>query len=143
MQRFLTALAVIVLGGAGAPTPAAHGAQVEKYAAASVDANGNLVILKTNGETVTVRKYGEQTSFSAPRISSGGTAVGAQAMFANCCTSYDIPLQLVVYADGRVHRFKGVSLPIFQWDFADGGARIAYGQEAVHFSCETHYELRE
>lgn len=143
MQRFVVALALIVSGGAVAHTPAAHGSQVETYAAASLDANGNLVIVKTNGQIVTLRKEGEQTSFSAPRISSGRTAVGAQAMFANCCTSYDIPLELVVYAGGRIHRFKGIGLPIFQWDFADSGARIAYGQEAVHFSCETHYELRE
>jgi hypothetical protein len=62
-------------------------------------------------------------------------------MFGNCCTSYDIPLQLVVYAQGKVHRFTGVGLPIFQWGFADRGTRIAYGQETVHFACATHYEL--
>jgi len=45
-------------------------------------------------------------------------------MFGNCYTSYDIPLQLVVYAGGKVHRFKGVGLPIFQWGFADSGIRI-------------------
>jgi len=64
-------------------------------------------------------------------------------MFGNCCTSYDIPLQLVVHARGKLHKFKGVGLPIFQWGFADSGTRIAYGQETVHFSCVTHYELRD
>jgi hypothetical protein len=27
--------------------------------------------------------------------------------------------------------------------FVGGGTRIAYGQEPVHFGCETHYELRD
>jgi hypothetical protein len=63
-------------------------------------------------------------------------------MFLNCCTSYDVPLRLVVYAEGKVHRFTGVNLPIFGWAFADGGTRVAYGQEPVHFGCTTHYELR-
>ena len=64
-------------------------------------------------------------------------------MFPNCCTSYDVPLRLVVYAAGKVHRFTGVNLPIFEWAFADGGTRVAYGQEPVPFGCATHYELRD
>jgi hypothetical protein len=36
-----------------------------------------------NGMTVTVRKEGEQTSFSVPILSSSKRAVGAQAMFPN------------------------------------------------------------
>jgi len=37
----------------------------------------------------------------------------------------------------------GTQPPIFEWAFVDGGTRIAYGQEPVHFGCETHYELRD
>ena len=117
--------------------------RAETYRSATIDVNGNLAILGSNGATVLVRKEGEQTSFSSPVLSSTQIAVGAQAMFPNCCTSYDIPLQLVVYAAGKVHRFKGIGLPIFQWGFADGGTRVAYGQEPVHSGCETHYELRD
>jgi hypothetical protein len=115
----------------------------ETYESATVDRNGHLTIVKTGGQIVLVRKEGEQTAFSAPVISPARTAVATQAMFGNCCTSYDIPLQLVVYAGGKTHRFTGVGWPIFQWGFADGGTRIAYGQEPVHFSCVTHYELRD
>lgn len=52
-------------------------------------------------------------------ISSARNAVAAQALFPNCCTSYDIPLQLLVFAAGKAHRFTGVGLPIFQWGFVD------------------------
>jgi len=115
----------------------------ETYISATINADGQLVISKANGQSVIIRKEREQTAFSEPLISSERTAVGAQAMFANCCTSYDIPLQLIVYAAGKVHRFKGIRLPIFQWGFAENGTRIAYGQETVHFACATHYELRD
>ncbi len=115
----------------------------ETYDSATIDADGNLVIVKTGGQSVLVRKEGEQTGFSKPTISEARTAVATQAMFGNCCTSYDIPLQLVVYAGGKLHRFEGVGLPIFQWGFVDTGRRIAYGQEPVHFACTTHYELRD
>jgi hypothetical protein len=117
--------------------------QPETYESATIDANGNLTIVKSNGQSVVIRKEAEQTAFSAPVMAPAKTAVGAQAMFANCCTSYDIPLQLVVYSGGTVHRFKGVGLPIFKWGFAHQGTRVAYGQEPVHFGCATHYELRE
>jgi hypothetical protein len=138
-----TTLFVLVSGIAMAQTRVSREPRLETYESAAIDANGDLAIVTTEGRTVTVRKEGEQTSFSAPVLSSSKAVVGAQAMFPNCCTSYDIPLQLVVYAAGNVHRFRGGNLPIFQWAFVDGGKRIAYGQEPVHFGCETHYELRD
>ena len=146
MRVFLTGTVALLLVASSvgvAQTPPSRASRPETYDSAAIDANGNLAIVRSNGQTAIVRKEGEQTSFSPPVLSSGHSAVVAQAMFANCCTSYDIPLQLVVYAAGKVHRFKGVGLPIFQWGFADAGARVAYGQTTVHFGCETHYELRD
>ena len=134
---------LLVAGAAAAQTSVTRESRRETYQSAAIDANGDLVILRMSGAAVTVSKAGEQRSFSTPVLSASKTAVGAQAMFPNCCTSYDVPLQLIVYAAGRVHRFTGTGLPIFQWAFVDGGARVAYGQEPVHFGCETHYELRD
>jgi hypothetical protein len=117
--------------------------RVETYQSAAIDSAGRLVIITSDQRTIVVPMEGDQKSFDTPIVSSGRTAVGAQANFANCCTSYDIPLQLVVYAKGKVHRFTGMELPIFQWDFDDEGTRVAFGQEPVHFGCSIHYELRE
>jgi hypothetical protein len=136
-------LLLLARGIAVAQTPISPESRLARYESAAIDANGDLAIVTANGLTITVRKEDGQTSFSAPLLAPSRTAVGAQAMFPNCCTSYDIPLQLVVYAVGKVHRFTGVNLPIFQWAFADGGTRVAYGQEPVHFGCATHYELRD
>jgi hypothetical protein len=123
-------------GPTGAP-------QVETYQSATIDAGGSLVITRSDREFIVVPKQGEQSSFSEPIVSSARTAVGAQAEFPNCCTSYDLPLQLVIYANGRVHRFTGIGLPIFRWHFADAGTRVAFGQEPAHFGCSIHYELRD
>ena len=118
-------------------------AQPATYTTAEIDSTGGLLITTSDGRTIVVPKEGEQQSFGVPVMSDDRTAVGAQAYYANCCTSYDIPLQLVVHANGKLHRFTGNSLPIFQWHFADAGTRVAFGQEPVHFGCEVHYELRE
>jgi hypothetical protein len=115
----------------------------ETYRSVATDARGRLVIRTTDDRTIVVEKEGEQTAFGEPVLSADRTAVGAQALFPNCCTSYDLPLQLVVYSAGVVHRFRGNRLPIFQWHFADRGSRVAFGQEPAHFGCAIHYELRE
>lgn len=128
---------------AGAQTRSTQTSRAETYQEAAIDAQGNLRITTSDRRTVVVPKEADQTSFDAPLLSSARAAVGATAKFPNCCTSYDIPMKLVVYANGKTHRFTGVDLPIFQWHFADGGTRVAYGQEPVHFGCSIHYELRD
>ena len=75
-------------------------------------------------------------------LSDDRRAVGAQAMFANCCTSYDIPLQLVIHSGGMTHRFGG-GLAIFDWHFGDGGRRVVFSQQTVHFVCSVHWQLRD
>lgn len=115
----------------------------ETYRSAAVAADGRLAITTTEGRTIVVPKVEDQSGYSEPRVSPDRRAVGAQAVYPNCCTSYDIPLELVVYADRRAHRFTGDGLAIFRWRFADGGSRVAYGQEPVHFGCSVHYQLRD
>lgn len=117
--------------------------QRETYSQAAIDSSGALRITTSDGRSVVVPKEGEQRSLGEPIMSVDRTAVGSQAYYENCCTSYDIPLQLIVYSNGKVHRFTGSGLPIFRWHFADAGTRVAYGQETVHFACEVHYELRD
>lgn len=143
-MRLLPIAAIVWLllaNGLAAQTPATGTPPVETYQSVAIDAQGNLAITTTDGRTIVVPKEGEQRSFSAPKLSADRTAVGAQALFPNCCTSYDIPLQLVVYAAGKMIRFTGDGRPIFEWHFANAGTRIAYGQQPVHFGCSVHYEL--
>jgi hypothetical protein len=148
MNQLWLLLIVSFLWPAASPAETAdrtqsHTRSAATYESAVVDADGRLVVTTSSRKKVVINTRGDQTSFSTPVLSADRTAVGAQAEFRNCCTSYDVPLQLVVYADGKVHRFSGIGLPIFDWHFVDGGARIAYGQQTVHFACSIHYELRD
>ena len=117
-------------------------ASTETYESVDIDPDGNLRILTSEQETLIVPKggsskagesFGKQTAFENPVLSDDRRAVGAQAMFANCCTSYDIPLQLVIYSSGKTHRFED-GLAIFDWHFADGGRRVAFSHvdSALH-----------
>src|SRR5262249_4945917 len=126
-------------------------ASTESYQSADIDADGNLRIRTVDRRTIVVPKggfpiagevFGKQTAFENPEVSEDRRAVGAQAMFVNCCTSYDIPLQLVVHSGSKTHRFEG-GLAIFDWHFVDGGRRVVFSQQTVHFSCTVHWELRD
>jgi hypothetical protein len=143
LQVGCAVLALVLLPAVATGQAAVEAQRAETYEAVTVDVDGSLVITTSDRRTIVLRREGEQTGFANPIISAGGAAVGAQAEFRNCCTSYDIPLQLVIYVNGTVHRFNGNGLPIFRWHFVDGGMRVAYAQEPVHFGCSVHYELRD
>jgi hypothetical protein len=149
-----TAIVVLALASVTIHTSAQtlpRQAVAETYESADIDADGSLRVVTTERKTIVVPKggfsgagesFGTQTEFGKPVISADKRVVGAQAMFANCCTSYDIPLQLVVYSRGTTHRFQG-GLAIFDWHFVDGGRRVAFSQQTVHFACSVHWELRD
>jgi hypothetical protein len=155
-MKAVVALLVVALitMQAAAQTPRfrqAPTAPAQTYQSVDIDADGNLRIVTSEQRTIIVPKggspkagdaVGKQTEFEKPVLSDDHHAVGAQALFGNCCTSYDVPLQLVIYSNGKTHRFEG-GLAIFDWHFADGGRRVVFSQEPVHFACSVHWELRD
>ena len=86
-----------------------------------------------------------QSSVEAPVVADDGRTVGWLVNFPNCCTSYPIPLVLVIYRDGRILRriVSGVALPIWKWSFVPGGERVTYYSEMVHGGKVRRAELRD
>jgi len=113
------------------------------YVQASIDQAGQLRIVTRNGREIVPRKDSEQVGFERPAISQDGGAVGWLALYPNCCTSYPIPLKLMVLSNGRMRTFTGNGLPVWQWSFQSSGKRVAFRQETVHGGFGTHYELRD
>ena len=113
------------------------------YASAAIDDQGQLHIRIMGGREILPERQGDQVGFSEPQISEDGRVVGWRADFPNCCTSYPIPLKLVIYTNGRTRTFTGSGLPIWRWAFQAGGMRVAFEQETVHGGLGIHYELRD
>ena len=102
-----------------------------------------LVIKTSDGTPIEAHKYVDQVGFSDPRISADGNKVGWLAMYPNCCTSYPIPLSLVVMdASRQLHRFDGIKLAVFEWCFLPNSAEVAFTQTTVHGSNFQHFERR-
>jgi hypothetical protein len=119
------------------------GACADFVAAKLSDSGTRLVITADDGSQFAAPMFGEQVGFQQPRISSNGKNVGWLALYPNCCTSYPIPLRLVVLDQSRrLHTFEGIELAIFKWCFLPQSTSVAYMQTVVHGSNFEHFEVR-
>jgi hypothetical protein len=134
---------IVFLACAAILAAVSPGLAAEHYVKASVDAAGALRILTSDGRAIVPPKEPDQVGFDNVAISPDGSAVGWVAMFPNCCTSYPIPLKLLIYSNGKARAFTGTGLPVWQWRFTGGGKQVAFEQETVHGGLGVHYELRD
>jgi hypothetical protein len=118
-------------------------AATDIYVETVVDPSGQLRITTKHRKEIVPKKDADQASFDKVQISPDGRAVGWLALFPNCCTSYPIPLKLVILVNGEQRTFKGNGLPIWKWCFWEEGKQVAWEQETVHGGQGVHYELRD
>jgi hypothetical protein len=75
-------------------------------------------------------------------VASDGRTVAWVVNFPNCCTSYPIPLTLVIFRDGTiVRRFGG--MPIWKFSFESGADRVAIYMDTLHGQSAAWCQLRE
>jgi hypothetical protein len=137
----LCVVSVLAAGSASAAT--------ETYVRATVGRSGQLRIVTAAGRVILPRRltrqdvFGRQVGFDKVAISRDRRTIGWLAEYPNCCTSYPIPLALVLYSNGRTRTLTGIGLPIWQWCFEADGKHVAFEQETVHGGIGIHYELRD
>jgi len=89
LSASLCALALLTL--------ASVAAAVETYVQAVVDSSGHLRIVTTDRRAIVPKKAPAQVGFAMAVIAPDRRTVRWLALYSNCCTSYPIPLQLVLY----------------------------------------------
>ena len=72
-----------------------------------------------------------QASVEPPVVAPDGRTVAWVVNFPNCCTSYPIPLTLVIFRDGGIIRRFG-RMPIWKFSFESGGDRVAIYMDTLH-----------
>jgi hypothetical protein len=106
------------------------------YRSVSVDQSGQLHIVLDSGKEILPPKTPGQVSFDSPMISFDGRTVGWLVMYPDpTITDYQgaqIPGRLVIYRAGRVlHTFTTEQM-FWDWQFQDGGKRVAYSTGPTH-----------
>lgn len=106
------------------------------------DDTRRLMIRSGSRQVVAPHTLSDQEGFQDPAIAPGGQVVGWLALGPSCCTSYPLPLELVLFRKGRViRRFDG-TLPIWGWSFQRHGSAVAYRERTTHGNSIVMYSLR-
>jgi hypothetical protein len=111
-------------------------AEAPAYHAVTVDRNGRLHITLASGKEVLPPKMRGQTSFGDPVIAPDGRTVGWLVMYPDPTITYyqgaELPFKLVLFRDGRtLHTFE-TDQCFWDWQFQDGGKRVAYSTGPTH-----------
>lgn len=113
------------------------------YRRADIDRTGRLHVTTSSGREIVVPKDSDQVAFDQIAVSADHRAVGWLALHPDCCTSYPVPLALVVLRDGKRRTFTGDGLPVWRWAFSPDGRRVAFRSAPVHGDAGVRFELRE
>jgi hypothetical protein len=76
--------------------------------------------------------------FSQPAISPDRRLAGWLLEYGNCCTSYPIPLVLVIYQAGQEVRRIEDGLMMYEWYFWADGREAVYHADTVHGNFNPH-----
>jgi len=124
------AMCIFALGSLAAGV--SRGAVQNPIVEAHADNKGQMHIRMKDGAEKVIPADKEQVGADGIKISPDGSAVGWMVEVPNCCTSYPIPVSIMVYsARGKLQRF-GDGMMIGDWKFLEGGRKIAYNTDTVH-----------
>jgi hypothetical protein len=112
------------------------------YRRADIDSTGQLRIVLATNHVIRPSKDSDQVAFEQVALSADHRIVGWVALFPNCCTSYPIPLKLVLLRIDGSRTVISNALPIWQWAFAPDGKNVVIRQAPVHGGAPMSYELR-
>src|SRR5829696_4909953 len=113
------------------------------YRRADIDSSGELRIVLSTNRVIRPSKDSNQVAFDQVTMSADHRIVGWVALYPNCCTSYPIPLRLVLLRADGGRTVIGNDLPIWQWAFAADGRSVAIRQAPVHGAAPMYYERRD
>jgi hypothetical protein len=109
------------------------------------DADGRVHIVTRAGKDTLIPKEKDQVRGDSPKVAEDQQTAGWLIDYENCCTSYPIPLTLVICRFGRIVQRIQPGLMIFDWRFVEGARKIALSSGTVHgmtFRSLSLYDVR-
>ena len=102
-----------------------------QYQTVSIDDRGKLLIGLDSGKTIEAPKFRGQGAFAKAAIAGDRTTVGWIAMYPNEAVG-EIAGRLVLYRKGRILHSFATEQVFWDWQFRDGGKRVAYSTGPTH-----------
>lgn len=115
----------------------------QTYSRADIDTTGHIHIITSNGREIRPPRDSGQLGADRIAISPDSTAVGWLALYKNCCTTYPIPMKLVLLVAGKQRTISSGGLPIWEWKFTEDTRYVVIRQAPVHGDAPMHFELRD
>jgi len=103
----------------------------QKVSRAYAGTDGRAHVVYANGVDNAMAPEPQQVGCSNVSTAMNGRSVGWSVLVENCCTSYPIPISIVVYTGKK----KAVISPgqmVWEWQFIGNGDRIAVLSGPVH-----------
>jgi hypothetical protein len=138
-NAFIVVFAVVLALG----IPKAAGEKSGSIAAAMVGSDRRVHILYGDGTEYIVLKEKGQVDCASAKVAEDKRTVGWLVESRNCCTSYPIPLGLVIYRRGRVVRRFEPGQGIWDWQFVHDGSQVAFWIGPTHGAFTPHFELHD
>ena len=116
------------------------------YMAAALEtdaATGEIFIRRTDGSTIPLPTLRNQVEIEKTYVSADGKRIGWLVDEPNCCTSYPVPLHLVIFKGGRIEKTFEEDQCIFDWAFAKKGTAVSYWTSVLHGSDYQNFLLRD
>ena len=73
-----------------------------------------------------------QEGFSDVQLAEDRETIGWAELYDNCCTSYSVPLAIVLYRSGKVQCHLQSGQMMWNWMFLDRGTRVAIVWGPIH-----------
>ena len=93
--------------------------------------DGKAHVAFANGVDKTISPQAKQVECADVSIADDRRTVGWSVLVENCCTSYPVPISIVVYRDGHQHVIT-TGQAIWKWRFIESGSQIAVLSGPVH-----------
>ena len=87
---------------------------------------------RPRGPTVAAPRGKGQKSLSRPALAEDRQTIGWLGNYDNCCQSYPIPRQLVIWKSGRILRRIDVQAMVWNWRFYLGGKAVGFSDGPTH-----------
>jgi hypothetical protein len=109
-----------------------------------ISSNGVRHIVQGDSQDVKVPKEKGEVDSSPPVIADDKQSAGWLVYYENnCCTSYPVPLTLVIYRPASPLLRLGGGMMLCAWRFVAAGKQVAFYTNTVHGDRAPHYELHD